>query len=109
MKNFIQSGVNLTLPAPAAVLSGEVVIVGGIVGVAAGDASIGADVDLTTEGVFDLPKVAANEFAVGAVVYWNSTTKLATTTASGNTKIGHAVAAAGNPSASVPVKLVPIV
>ncbi|PZU44637.1 MAG: hypothetical protein DI568_15220 [Sphingomonas sp.] len=105
MKNFVQPGENLTIPAPADTKSGDVVIAGAIVGVAAGDALTGADVDVVTIGVYSLPKVSALAIALGDLVYFDAATKLVNKTSSGNTKIGHAVAAAANPSATVQVKL----
>jgi predicted RecA/RadA family phage recombinase len=105
MKNFVQAGSNLTFPAPVAVASGDVVIVGEIKGIAAGAAAIGADVDVVVTGVFDLPKTAANAFALGAAVHWNATTGLATSTASGNTKLGVATEAALADTATVRVRL----
>ena len=105
MKNFVQAGSALTIPAPAAVASGEVVIVGNIIGIANAAAAFGADLDVTTTGVFSLPKVSGDVFAVGATVYFNTATKLATTTASSNTAIGTAVAAAGVGAALVKVRL----
>ena len=105
MKNYVQSGNTLTFPAPADVLSGGVVIAGSIVGVANGDAASGASVDVDVTGVFTLPKVEALAIAVGDAVYWDATAGLANKTASGNTKLGAAVAAAANPSASVSVRL----
>ena len=106
MKNFVQQGVNLTVPAPANILSGDVVIVGDLHGVASINAAQGADLVFVTEGVFELPKVAANAFAVGAKVYYDSTAKLVTSTASGNTYIGAAVEAAIASTATVKVKLI---
>lgn len=106
MKNFLQPGVNLTLPAPVAVASGDVVIVGEIHGVAAGDAAEGDPCDVVTVGVFTLPKVAANAFGIGDKVYWDGTNKLATSTASGNTRLGTAVEVAATTTATVAVKLV---
>jgi predicted RecA/RadA family phage recombinase len=105
MKNYVQKGENLTLPAPYAVTSGGGVKTGLIFGVAAGDAADGAEVDLVTQGVFDLPKVSTDVFAIGAAAYWSDTSKLVTSTASGNTKIGVTIAAAANPSDSVAVRL----
>lgn len=105
MKNYIQPGINLTFPAPVAVLSGGVVIAGEIKGVAAVDAAVGDDVDVVTAGVFDLPKTAANAFALGAVVHWNATTGLATSTASGNTRLGVATEAAPADTGTVRVRL----
>jgi len=105
MQNYVQKGENLTIAAPYDVASGGGVKAGLIFGVATADALSGADVDLVTVGVFDLPKVSTDVFAVGAAVYWNDTTKLVTSTASGNTKIGVAVTAAANPSGTVNVRL----
>ncbi|MTH36539.1 DUF2190 family protein [Paracoccus limosus] len=104
-KNFIQPGNVLTIPAPAAVLSGGVVVAGDIKGIAQGDAATGAPVDVATAGVWSLPKIAANAFALGAKVYWAAGTGLATSTASGNTLLGVAVEAAPADSASVKVRL----
>lgn len=105
MKNYVQKGESLTIAAPYDVLSGGGVKSGLIFGVAAETALSGAEVDVVTVGVFDLPKVSADVFAVGAAIYWNDTTKLVTSTSAGNTKIGVAIKAAANPSASVNVRL----
>ncbi len=105
MKTFIQAGSNLTIPAPAAVTSGGVVIAGQIVGIAAGSAAVNESVDVVVTGVFEVPKVGADAFTLGALVYWNSTTKLATVTSSGNTKLGVAVAAAAASTGTVKVRL----
>jgi len=104
-KNYIQPGDTLTIPAPATVASGGVVIAGDIAGIAAGDAASGAPVDVVTRGVFALPKVGTAAFSLGAKVYWNSTSGLATATSSGNTLLGTAIAAAGSGVATVKVKL----
>jgi predicted RecA/RadA family phage recombinase len=109
MKNHVQRGDTLTIPAPAAVLSGGVVVAGAIVGVANGDAASGAPVDVDVTGVFKLPKVSALAIAAGDVVYWDGAAGLVTKTASGNSKLGYATEAAANPSASVNVRLVPTV
>ena len=63
--NFVQPGDTLTIPAPADVLSGGVVIAGTIVGIAAGDADSGDTVDVHVTGVFTLPKVGADAFTLG--------------------------------------------
>jgi predicted RecA/RadA family phage recombinase len=85
--------------------SGDGVLVGSIFGVAAVDALTGADLDLVTLGVFELPKVSAQAITVGAKVYWDNAAKLVTTTATSNTLIGAAVTAAANPSGTVNVRL----
>lgn len=105
MKNYIQAGANLTLAAPYDVTSGAFLKSGLIVGVASGDALSGADVDVVTIGVFDLPKVSTDVFAVGAACFWDDTAKLITSTTSGNSKVGIAVEARANPSGFARVRL----
>lgn len=104
MKNYVQEGNTLTLPAPADVVGGDVAIVGSIIGIVNGDALSGDDMDLDVVGVFNLPKVSALAIAVGDEVYWNAGTKLVTKTDT-DTKLGVAVTAAANPSATVDVRL----
>lgn len=103
MKNYIQAGDNITVPAPAAVVSGAGVLVGSLFGVANGDAPSGGSVVISTRGVFDLPKETTDAIAIGGPVYWDGS--VVTVTDTGNTFIGHAVAAAGNPSSTVHVRL----
>ena len=105
MRNFVQRGENLTIPAPANVLSGGVVVFGSIVGIAGGDALSGANVDVVTVGVYALPKVSALAISIGDTLYYDAATSLVNKTSSGNVKIGTAVTAAANPSASVNVRL----
>lgn len=105
MRNYVQPGDTLTLTAPAEIISGGVVIVGSIIGVANGNAANGALVDVDTVGVFTLPKVAALAIEAGDAVYWDAAAKLVNKTAGGNSKLGVATAAAANPSASVNVRL----
>lgn len=103
--NFIQPGDNLTLTAPVAVTSGEVVVQGSLFGIALTSAATGEKVDVATGRVWLLPKVAADAFTAGSPVYYAAGAKLATTTASGNTKIGVAIEAAPADSAAVKVRL----
>ncbi|MGQ0565971.1 MAG: DUF2190 family protein [Gemmobacter sp.] len=103
--NYVQRGETLTIPAPTDVLSGAGVVVGSIFGIAQGDALSGASLDLTTEGVWTMPKVSALAIAIGDVVYFDNATKLVNKTSSGNTRIGLAVTAAANPSGTVDVRL----
>lgn len=105
MKNFVHIGDNVTIPAPATVTSGEGVLVGSLFGIAATDATTAAALTLSTTGVFELPKVAADEMEIGEPIYWDDTAKLVTVTATDNTKIGVAVSDAGNGAASVRVRL----
>lgn len=105
MRNFVQRGDTLTLTAPAEIISGDVVIVGSIIGIANGDADNGAPVDLDTLGVFRLPKVEALAIDEGDIVYWDAGAKLVTKTAEGNAKLGVATEDAPTLSADVAVRL----
>lgn len=107
MKNFVQKGRNITVASPGNISGGDAVVIGSLIGVAAGDAATGKDLDLVTSGVFRLSKVESDAFTVGAAVYLVDGTAgaLVTTTSAGNTLIGTAVSVAGNPSATVDVKI----
>lgn len=96
MKNYVQPGQTLTVAAPYALSSGDGALVGSLFGVASADADSGADVEIVTEGVFDLAKVGSQAWTVGARIYWDDTNKYCTTTASTNKLIGVAVAAVGS-------------
>lgn len=104
MKNYIQPGDTITIPAPAAVESGDGVKAGVLFGVAVTDADEGDDVAISTRGVFELPKTSAQAWTVGAAIYWTGTAATTATTA-GNLLIGTAAAAAANPSATGLVRL----
>lgn len=105
MQNYIQHGAILTVTAPADVAAGGGVLIGSLFGVSQVTAASGAEITIVTEGVIDLAKTSAQEWSVGDKVYWNDSTKKATTAASGNTLIGVAVGAAANPSDTGLVKL----
>ena len=105
MKNYVQPGEYVTLNAPADVLSGAGVIMGSLFGVANGDAQTGKPVVLSTVGVFDLPKKTADDLIIGETVYWDDANGEVTETATGNTKIGVAIAAAGAGINSAQVRL----
>ncbi|MGR3804826.1 DUF2190 family protein [Marinibacterium profundimaris] len=105
MKNYIQRGDSITVAAPAAVTSGAGVLIGSLFGVAATDAETGADVAISTVGVFDLPKEPTTDtFAVGAPVEWDAANDRVTALDEG-VQIGVAVAAAGATAATVAVRL----
>lgn len=95
MKNFVQPGETLTVTAPAGgAASGDPVLIGALFGVAAFSAAEGRQLEIVTEGVFDLPKEAGQAFAIGDKLYFDDTTKLLTSTATGNPWVATAVAEA---------------
>jgi predicted RecA/RadA family phage recombinase len=98
MKNYVQSGEIITVTAPADCKSGDPVAVGSIFGVACYDAANGTDLELNTDGVFDLPKVTTDVIGQGDRLYFDSTAGKLTKTAGTGSKplVGFAVVAAGN-------------
>ena len=100
MKNYVIAGETIVVPAPYALSSGQGALVGTMFGVAKGDAAIGVDVALKTDGVFDLTKIGSQAWTVGAAIYWDNAAKNCTTTVGANTKIGVAVAAVDSAAGS---------
>lgn len=96
MVNYIQPGRVVTVPAPYDVASGAGALVGALFGTACFAALSGVDVELNTDGVFDLPKAASQAWTVGAKVYWDNGTKSCTTTVGSNVLIGCAMLAVGS-------------
>lgn len=96
MRNFIQPGATLTLIAPYVLAAAGLGFqVGQLFAVANAAAESGAEVEGSTEGVFDLVKVGSQAWTVGALVYWDNTNKRCTTVATANLLIGCAVEAVG--------------
>lgn len=105
MKNYIQDGEVLTLPAPYDVASGAGALVGAIFGVAQAAALSGAPAALVTRGVIDLATVTNAQMAIADVLYWDNTAKLVTKSTTGNTKIGVATSAKVTTGGTVNVRL----
>ena len=105
MKNYVQRGDVLTVPAPSGgVIAGAGVLVGAIFGVAATSQDAGADVEIATVGVYELAK-AAVAVDLGAPLHWDAVAKKITTVADGNPIIGTATAAAISGAATARVRL----
>jgi predicted RecA/RadA family phage recombinase len=106
MKNHVKTGGMLTAIAPVnGVVSGAFVIVGAAFGIAATSALEGEEYELKLGEIWELPKTSAQAWTLGAAIYWDAANSVATTTSSGNTKIGVAAAVAANPSATGIVRL----
>lgn len=107
-KNYVQEGkrVVYTVPADTTIASGDVVVIGSLVGVALTGGTTGADIDVALEGVWNLPKAAGTVIAQGDELFWSASTTKVTKTAT-DTPLGVAFAAAGNGPVVVDVKLVP--
>ncbi|CAI8805890.1 DUF2190 family protein [Pseudomonas sp. IT-P74] len=102
MKNYIQAGGNLTVIAPSGgTVSGGLYKVGAIVGVATTTEVAGDPVVLKIDGVFDLTKTSAQAWAVGDLLYMNTTSRsLSNVSATGLVLVGVATEVAVNPSST---------
>ena len=106
MKNFIQRGDMITVPAPTGgVTSGQGVLVANLFGVAAATAAEAESVEIATVGVYELPKLVSAVIAAGARVAWDDTTKQVVLPGTSMAPIGVATVAAGNGVATVRVML----
>ncbi len=90
MKNFVKGERNLTVPAPAAVVSGQLIVIGALIGITMKAAASGEDVALTTEGVHGYAKEPSLAVSRGDKLYFDSANNRLTKTASGNTLVGFA-------------------
>ncbi len=106
MKNFVQPGdaIDITVPA-GGVVSGVPFVSGSLVGIPGVTAAAGALATIHLEGVYDLPKVSAQAWTLGAKVYWDGVAALVTTVSAGNTLLGYAADVAANPSSTGRVRL----
>lgn len=91
---------------PGSAVAACAVVVMGTVGIGVVQTALAANElgSLIVDGVVELPK-GAGAISAFAKVYWDATNSVATTTSSGNTLAGYAVAAAASGDAAVRVKL----
>ncbi|RLV61001.1 DUF2190 family protein [Parashewanella curva] len=104
MKNYVQAGDTISFSRSAATKSGDAIALGSVIAVSVGDFSANVPGVGHTDGVYKLPKVAADDITQGAKVYLKSDGNI-TTTDSGNTLAGYAWEAAGNGVEEVEVKI----
>lgn len=106
MKNFFAKGCTMLLPAVAgALVSGQSVVIGDVVGVSQGNYAIGEDAVLALDGVFILPKASSGAIAQGVKLYVAASAGNITATASTNKFVGYAYEAAADGDATVKVLL----
>ncbi|MFG1349277.1 DUF2190 family protein [Xanthobacter autotrophicus] len=106
MKNDIQESRMITLAAPAGGLaSGAGVVIGNLFGIAARTVLVGEQVAISTEGVYELPKLASAVIAAGARVSGTIPPSRSTCRRRVLFPVGTAIEAAGNGIATVRVRL----
>ncbi len=116
MKNLRQEGWAVYVPAPqGGCVGGTLYVIGSIFGVAAYDAAEGQIVPLHNVGIYSLPKVTTEDWAVGDPIYWDASAGNCTKTAGALPQIGVATAlapayaaAAQHPAAVGDVRLNPV-
>lgn len=101
---YWQKGEVLDYTATDKVANGEVVSLGTRIGVAGEDIAAGETGHLHVVGVFEMAK-ATGAITMGAAVYYDTTEKNITATASGNVPAGYAAAPAASTDTTVLVKL----
>lgn len=104
---FIHDGDSIDYKPGGNVTAGSVIVQGELVGVAKRDIPANALGALAVSGVFDVPKAtgASTAISAGALVYWDASGQVATTSPSSNKLIGKVVKAATDGDATVRVRL----
>lgn len=95
MKNQVQQGDAIYVTAPTGgVVSGNGYQIGAaLFGIAGASIVAGNTAALWVVGVFTLPKLSTDAWAVGDILYWDNTNFWITKTVGSNLRIGVAVAA----------------
>lgn len=107
MRNFVQDGDIITAVAPYALTSGQGAQVGSaLFGVAAADAAISAEVQLSTEGVFDITALGTDTGVAGTKWYWDNGNRRLTTTASAHICAGVGINTKASGDTAARIKLV---
>lgn len=104
---FVQEACAIDYTPTADVPSGMVVVQGDLIGVARMPIAANTLGSLAVEGAFDVAKATGGgtALAVGAIVYWDDTANVATTTAAGNKLLGKVIRAAADADTTVRVRL----
>lgn len=97
MKNYVQPGNTLTIPAPAGgAVSGKAYASGSLRGFFAHDAAEGEPVSLDRSGVFEYAKATGAAWVLGDKLYYSTANNNFTKTATDNVLFGFAAADAGS-------------
>jgi predicted RecA/RadA family phage recombinase len=107
-RTFVQPGntIDAVAPGPGGVKSGDVVVLGALVGVAEVTVAAGETYSLNLVGVHRLPKTTGGALEPGALAYWvPGTGKVAGAGTAGNIPIGTVTEHAGSDATEVLVRL----
>jgi predicted RecA/RadA family phage recombinase len=106
MNNHIANGKIFAVTATVLVLSGSLVKVGDLVGVAATDIAVGETGSVSIAGVYEVPKATGFAAAQGSKLYFDATAGKLSGTEAGNTFAGYAYESAATGDTLVRVRLV---
>jgi predicted RecA/RadA family phage recombinase len=104
---FVHDGKAVDYTPGSAVVAGDVVVQGDLVGVSPRPIASGTLGALAVTGVFDFPKATGGGSALtaGTVVYWDAGAKVATATSVGNKQLGKVVKDSADADTTVRVRL----
>lgn len=105
---YEQKGGLIEHTASGAIAAGDVVVIGSLVGVAPRPIANGALGAVAVEGVYTIPKLATGTegaITAGQKVYWYAASGVAAVSHATGVAMGYAVAAAGEQTTTVNVKL----
>lgn len=106
--NYVGKGSVILHTAAEDLSAGEAVLVGDCLGVALVDILTGVTGSVQIDEVWQIAKVSTDTFAEGQILYWDDTNSVLTDTASTHKRVGVCMEAAGNPSATCKIKLIPM-
>jgi predicted RecA/RadA family phage recombinase len=96
MKNWVQPGDHIDIVATVTLAAGQFFQSNGLRGVVTNGVTTGQQTTVATRGVFTLPKNTGEAWAVGELLYWDTTNNRFTTTVGSNVLAGFAAAAAAS-------------
>lgn len=108
MNNYVQEGDVLTLDPGATVAAGTGKLFGAaLFGVAIVDGASGTASAFQVRGVVTIAKTSALAISVGDRLFWDSANAVVNKTTTAQQQVGIAVEAAGNPSSTVKMLMMP--
>lgn len=106
MKNYVQDGDTLVIPAPSGgCTSGKPFLQGKILAVPKVTAAEGIPAACQVTGVVRTDRATGTAWAIGDTLYWDAANARLTKTATSNTFVGHAAEAAASGDAEGAVRL----
>lgn len=87
------------------VKSGDVIAMGGLIGIAVQNGSIGESISVNISKVWSIKAKDSEAIKVGDTLYWDDSAKELTKTKSSNTQAGKAVSSKGATAGNIDIKI----